>query len=304
MQDYPSKKGPRSPYVEDVKDEEDRDVGHQTGQGLTTPAVETEAKAEEEGEYPLEMPCGHVFGSTCLKEWLYQSPTCPLCRVEVESYTEEPPTFAFPWIRHPEQTEANRPSTSSTANDATPSDEMHADPAPTTDAPPTTAESTPSPAADPPDSQIPVPFPIAFQFIFSSPPTTTPTTSPTTTVPQSTATPPPTSTPNVSRPPSSHTVRHHPYARTPTPSPLNTQISTPIVPDLAPSVSNRPDLFCAQRGSGLCDHDITDESLIRLECGHAFHPDCLEGSMLVEGYPITPDERRCPRCRRWMGVLQ
>jgi hypothetical protein len=26
--------------------------------------------------------------------------------------------------------------------------------------------------------------------------------------------------------------------------------------------------------------------------------------MLVEGYPITPDERRCPRCRRWMGVLQ
>ena len=45
---------------------------------------------EDEREYPLEMPCGHVFGSTCLKAWLYQSPTCPLCRVEVESYTDEP----------------------------------------------------------------------------------------------------------------------------------------------------------------------------------------------------------------------
>src|SRR5271156_2646500 len=87
MQDYLVKQvGPRSPYVEDVKDEEDQDVTRiSTRMSLTddqesvseqqSAAQEAPSKAEE-GEIPLQMPCGHIFGSTCLKEWLYQSPTC------------------------------------------------------------------------------------------------------------------------------------------------------------------------------------------------------------------------------------
>jgi len=35
------------------------------------------------------MPCGHCFCSVCVKKWLLQSPDCPLCRVEVESYMDQ-----------------------------------------------------------------------------------------------------------------------------------------------------------------------------------------------------------------------
>jgi hypothetical protein len=63
-----------------------------TPEKLTRGKEETVPLASEgdERETPLEMPCAHVFGSTCLNAWLYQSPTCPLCRVEVESYADEP----------------------------------------------------------------------------------------------------------------------------------------------------------------------------------------------------------------------
>jgi len=93
MQDFYVKPvGPRSPYVEDVKDEDDlQNVLSSTREKLTRGQEDVPSASEEdERETPLEMPCGHVFGSTCLKAWLYQSPTCPLCRVEVESYTDEP----------------------------------------------------------------------------------------------------------------------------------------------------------------------------------------------------------------------
>ncbi|ANB11300.1 ubiquitin-protein ligase SAN1 [Sugiyamaella lignohabitans] len=33
----------------------------------------------------LEMPCNHLFGSHCIKEWLAGSNTCPLCRTTIES---------------------------------------------------------------------------------------------------------------------------------------------------------------------------------------------------------------------------
>lgn len=35
-------------------------------------------------EHPLRMPCGHVFGSGCLKHWLQSKNTCPVCRKEVD----------------------------------------------------------------------------------------------------------------------------------------------------------------------------------------------------------------------------
>jgi Ring finger domain/RING-type zinc-finger len=282
MQDFYVKPvGPRSPYIEDVKDEDDQEVYSTTlfhkrltrGQEVDT---EEPAAKEEEAEKPLEMPCGHVFGSTCLKEWLYQSPTCPLCRVEVDSYTDEPQQEPgvqpfegpFPWPQ-------------------TPSTEQQED-----------MEVDPESATDQPQPQSAPQFPhLAFQFIFTTPAPSPPATTPPPR-PHPTATTPATvtttlATPNISRPATSRSIRHHPYARAPTPSPLS-----------APSITDRPDLFCAQRALGLCSHDISDESLLRLECGHAFHEDCLEGSMLVEGHPLEQEERRCPRCRRWMNILQ
>jgi len=35
-------------------------------------------------ENATKMPCGHVFGSYCLKQWLQNNNTCPACRMEVD----------------------------------------------------------------------------------------------------------------------------------------------------------------------------------------------------------------------------
>lgn len=37
---------------------------------------------------PVELPCGHRFGESCIKEWLGSSNTCPLCRTPLESQDE------------------------------------------------------------------------------------------------------------------------------------------------------------------------------------------------------------------------
>lgn len=37
---------------------------------------------------PIKMPCGHIFGATCIKEWLSKTNTCPLCRTTIESQDE------------------------------------------------------------------------------------------------------------------------------------------------------------------------------------------------------------------------
>lgn len=310
MQDYFVKSvGPRSPYVEDVRDEEDfdgQDVFSNIAK-LSLTAKEEEIIQEaiptkDEGETPLRMPCGHVFGGACLKEWLYHSPTCPLCRVEVEHYTEEPPAMnsaSMPGFFF----EAQPPRGAPQPEETTRSDEMQVDPLAgqtsgedisLSEQPQTTPNVDPTPSPAPPQFH-----PLAFQIIFTSPPSNSP--APAAAPPPSTATTPtPTLAPSIprsatpsSRPSTSHSVRHHPYARTSTPSPLS-----------GPSITDRPDLFCAQRLSGLCSHEPNDESHIRLECGHAFHQDCLESSMAIEGCAITNDERRCPRCRRWTNVMQ
>jgi hypothetical protein len=31
-------------------------------------------------EDTLQLPCGHIFGSLCLRDWLSQASTCPICR--------------------------------------------------------------------------------------------------------------------------------------------------------------------------------------------------------------------------------
>lgn len=36
---------------------------------------------EDAPEYPVKLPCGHLFGNCCIKKWLLEQPaSCPLCR--------------------------------------------------------------------------------------------------------------------------------------------------------------------------------------------------------------------------------
>lgn len=37
---------------------------------------------------PVEMPCGHIFGMSCLRKWLKTAKSCPLCRQKIESRAE------------------------------------------------------------------------------------------------------------------------------------------------------------------------------------------------------------------------
>jgi len=46
-----------------------------------------ESSPAEEDKYvhvPVKMPCGHVFGRTCLHEWLKTNNSCPLCRDKIK----------------------------------------------------------------------------------------------------------------------------------------------------------------------------------------------------------------------------
>lgn len=45
-------------------------------------------KREEPPHIPVELPCHHRFGLSCIKEWLSSATTCPLCRQEIESEAE------------------------------------------------------------------------------------------------------------------------------------------------------------------------------------------------------------------------
>lgn len=48
---------------------------------------DADSKEKEKEEYvhvPVKMPCGHVFGRTCLHEWLKTNNSCPLCRDKIK----------------------------------------------------------------------------------------------------------------------------------------------------------------------------------------------------------------------------
>lgn len=49
-------------------------------------------------ETPVQSPCGHVFGSTCISKWISISATCPLCRSQlpvIESKEEHNPNIGL-----------------------------------------------------------------------------------------------------------------------------------------------------------------------------------------------------------------
>jgi hypothetical protein len=194
------------------------------------------------------MPCGHFLCSVCVKKWLHQSPDCPLCRAEVESYTDQPApstgnlqmVFSFPFgtLTGPQ---VETPHFSDTAH-VTPRQlhqgALHFNPSSVT-----------------PTSSFPNPLRLLNR------------TSP--------------------RSPSLQATDH-------------VLFDTTVCSRITSTVADRPDLACAQKASGLCSHHLVDESLLRLECGHAFHADCLELSMIIEGYAIDQEERRshARQCRR------
>lgn len=75
-----------------VYSESDRDSAFEVSSAESTdnnlssnrPKLLSEVPPLEE-HYPVEMPCGHVFGASCLFEWLKSHSTCPLCRNRVHS---------------------------------------------------------------------------------------------------------------------------------------------------------------------------------------------------------------------------
>lgn len=40
---------------------------------------------ESEDHSPVELPCGHKFGASCVIEWLHKSKQCPLCRSKFDT---------------------------------------------------------------------------------------------------------------------------------------------------------------------------------------------------------------------------
>lgn len=60
----------RSEYAQEREDT--TEPGPDSDQGLPV---------EDGPEYPVKLPCGHLFGNCCIKIWLLQQPaSCPLCR--------------------------------------------------------------------------------------------------------------------------------------------------------------------------------------------------------------------------------
>ncbi|QPG72980.1 hypothetical protein FOA43_000284 [Brettanomyces nanus] len=49
----------------------------------TEPDAESKEKRQKYSHVPVEMPCGHLFGRTCLYEWLKTNNSCPLCRDKI-----------------------------------------------------------------------------------------------------------------------------------------------------------------------------------------------------------------------------
>lgn len=56
------------------------------------PGINKKKQTQEEPNchYPVKMPgCNHIFGRSCLVEWLKSNVSCPLCRKEVESEADD-----------------------------------------------------------------------------------------------------------------------------------------------------------------------------------------------------------------------
>lgn len=71
------------------------------GSTRTTTKREPKFLSEFKGTFShvaVKMPCGHLFGKSCLFEWLKNHTTCPLCRCSVAEQTSQATTSESPAI--------------------------------------------------------------------------------------------------------------------------------------------------------------------------------------------------------------
>ena len=263
-------------------------------------------------ENATKMPCGHVFGSYCLKQWLQNNNTCPACRTEVD-YVEveteevsprsrahrrsEPSThemivndlFGEPY-RDPEPPRSKTPHHSRSRSYFGTYDP---EPRPGTVAPTTARPSLRRMQTSMTGGTIRYPFtrPSSEDYNQYSPPS----------------------------PPRIHGMREAPFERpgSATSSGAGTIHSEPTrgsdgyysQPGL-PSARNgratpfrRADMVCALEPLGLCmieDPELVQQRLVRLDCGHGFHSDCLRASVKSRGSFTDSGTKLlwCERCRR------
>ncbi|KAF2748644.1 hypothetical protein M011DRAFT_514985 [Sporormia fimetaria CBS 119925] len=57
----------------------------------------TQAQYADDSDVPVQLPCTHIFGRKCIKQWTDQAkaPTCPVCRVLL--YPQDPNPTSLDW---------------------------------------------------------------------------------------------------------------------------------------------------------------------------------------------------------------
>ncbi|KAK7205828.1 hypothetical protein BZA70DRAFT_277153 [Myxozyma melibiosi] len=315
------KNGPKQAESKCAHDEEHDDEAKATADAAATesaaPADEKKAEAEDD-HAPLQMPCGHIFGRSCLKEWLASSTTCPLCRTAIEAEAQEAQeprqsapraTFFFqnglPFLvgplfniiagargARPAPASAQNPGQTGAGENASSESSSEA----TTQTPSGTTTASEESGASTPASQDQREPSISRSLSFTL----------------------------------SARNRNHPYLRRSAPSSSTnlsepptvstTASSTPSSTTLPPlaTVLARPDLECGSAPMGLCEES---GAYMRLTCGHGFHEDCLRSAMRSHGDADIPNLRSdedvstsdierpqvrrevwCMRCRRYVAV--
>lgn len=72
----------------DETEDPETSVPEATGGRDEDPPESVPESGQQSDHRPVELPCGHRFGQSCIKEWLGSSNTCPLCRTPLESQDE------------------------------------------------------------------------------------------------------------------------------------------------------------------------------------------------------------------------
>lgn len=271
-------------------------------------------------ENAMKMPCGHVFGSYCLKHWLQSNNTCPACRVEVE-YVEIEEEAPVPRSRT--QRRASMSTHELIVNDLF--GEPYRDPTPLTrEKPPHTPnrsrsyygnyelEPRPGTAGPCPGKSRPTlrrshtsmgqGGPVRYPF----------------------ARPPSEDYGRYGQPspPRHQGLREQHHGRPGSSASAATTQSEPTrssggyytnpgLPSTRPSNSRGAPFrstssVCGLESLGLCmlDEDqLGNTRLVRLECGHGYHPDCIWASMKAKGDKQDMGSRQlwCERCRKYLA---
>uniref|UniRef100_A0A060T981 ARAD1C41822p n=1 Tax=Blastobotrys adeninivorans TaxID=409370 RepID=A0A060T981_BLAAD len=275
---------------------------------------------------PIQMPCGHNFGLSCIREWLNSSNTCPLCRTTIESHDEylratgqqqerTRPVGLFDflftqlpniiWIHHNHRrqqddgsgdNQENRNQSNSTGSGST--------------EPQSQADSRQAPWAQPrrqdddedPPLVAPEEHSARHTFVsstemgsllraFPDPAVSTPRSGPSSGTSSTSG-----AGPITDRDPRQD--RHHPY--------LNFSRR-------GEDLQDRPHIQCATIPLGLCVSDDDHDPVIGLECTHGYHESCLRMCMRAHGDRDIPNlatdqddggtrEVWCTRCRRYRPV--